>query len=214
MNLKYFRSSRAVQFEAVEVPKFPNFRQRTCHRAGSGSTLGAHMVLARREFLHLVAGAATVPALSSSASAQACRARPVRTMVGFPPQPTGNLMLKCYLQGWAEANSAKILAATAPGYRFRDPFVGSFFHSTLHEYFDLLQDRLSRAGIIRRTDVVFFLSGPVDRPAHARKLQLWREAPAVGLCGVSEIEFGQQGVIAESVAYDLNLASDTLLHTL
>jgi hypothetical protein len=36
-------------------------------------------------------------------------------------------MLKCYLEGWAEANSAKILAATAPGYHFRDPFVGSYF---------------------------------------------------------------------------------------
>jgi hypothetical protein len=31
----------------------------------------------------------------------------------------------------------------------------------LHEYFDLLQDRLSRAGAIRRTDIAFFLRGPM-----------------------------------------------------
>ena len=171
------------------------------------------MDLARREFLHLVAGAATLPALSSSASAQAYPTRPAR-ISDFPPEHIGNLLLKCYLEGWAEANSAKIFAATAPGYHFRDPFVGSFFHSTLHEYFELLRDRLSRAGTIGRTDVVFFLSGPMDRLAHAGKLQFWREAPRVGLSGVSEIEFGRQGVIAESVAYDLNLASDTLLRAL
>jgi hypothetical protein len=47
-----------------------------------------------------------------------------------------------YLEGWAEANLGKILDATAPKYRFRDPFVGSFTRRRLHEYFDLLQDRL------------------------------------------------------------------------
>jgi hypothetical protein len=172
------------------------------------------MDLARREFLHLVAGAATLSAFSSSPSAQGYPARPVAIVVGFPREPIGSLLLKCYLEGWAEANSAKILAATVPGYQFRDPFVGSFFRSTLHEYFDLLQDRLSRAGMIRRADVVFFLSGPVDRPAHAGKLQLWREAPRVGLSGVSEIEFGWQGVVVERVAYDLNLASNALLRAL
>jgi hypothetical protein len=138
----------------------------------------------------------------------------VGIVIGFRQEPIGNLLLKCYLEGWAEANSAKILAATAPPYHFRDPFVGSFFRSTLHEYFDLLQDRLSRAGTIRRTDVAFFLSGPVDRPAHAGKLKLWREAPRVGLSGVSEIEFGLQGIVVENVAYNLNLASNTLLRAL
>src|SRR5215831_10517606 len=51
-----------------------------------------------------------------------------------------------------EANPDKILDATAPGYRFRDPFVGSFSRRSLHEYFALLQDRLLRAGTIRRPD--------------------------------------------------------------
>jgi hypothetical protein len=128
----------------------------------------------------------------------------------FDPRPIGNSMLKCYLEGWAEANSAKILAATAPGYHFRDPFVGSFFRPTLHEYFDLLQDRLSRAGVMRLADVAFFLNGPMGRPSEGGGLQFWREAPRIGLTGVTEIEVREQGVIAERVVYDLNLASDTL----
>ena len=130
------------------------------------------------------------------------------------PRPIGILSLKCYLEGWADANSATIVAATAPDYHFHDPFVGSFSHSTMHEYFDLLQDRLSRAGMIRRTDVAFFLSGPVTRLAYAGKFQLWREAPRVGLSGVSEIELGPLGVITETVAYDPNLASETLRRNL
>jgi hypothetical protein len=115
-----------------------------------------------------------------------------------------------YLEGWAEANLGKILDATAPEYRFQDPFVGSFSRRALHEYFDLLQDRLSRAGAIRRPDIAFFLRGPMDWPSHLPGVQFWREAPRIGLTGVTQIEVGERGVIAESVAYDANLASDML----
>jgi hypothetical protein len=76
-----------------------------------------------------------------------------------------------YLEGWAEANPAKILAATAPDFCFYDPLVGSFVRRTMHEYFEILQDKLS---------------------------------------GISAIKLGRRGLIAESVAYDLNLASDVL----
>jgi hypothetical protein len=41
-------------------------------------------------------------------------------------KPSLTSPLDCYGEGWAEANLGKILDATAPGYRFRDPFVGSF----------------------------------------------------------------------------------------
>jgi hypothetical protein len=119
-------------------------------------------------------------------------------------------LLDCYLEGWAEADSAKIRAATAPGFRFYDPLVGTFLNRTIHEYFDLLQDRLSGAGIIRRPDVAFFLRGPMDQRSRAGELPFWREAPRIGLTGVSEIKLGERGIIAESVAYDPNLASDTL----
>jgi hypothetical protein len=128
----------------------------------------------------------------------------------FDRRAIGNSALDRYLEAWAEADAAKLVAATAPGYRFCDPFVGTFSRRTVHEYFDLLQHGLSRAGVIRRPDVAFFLRGPMDRRSPAGGLQFWREAPRIGLTGVSEIEVGPRGVIAESVAYDLNLASDTL----
>jgi len=43
------------------------------------------MKLLRRQFLHLAAGAAAVPALSDTVAAQAWPARPVRLIVPFPP---------------------------------------------------------------------------------------------------------------------------------
>jgi hypothetical protein len=123
-------------------------------------------------------------------------------------------LLDRYRKGWTEANPDQILDATAPGYRFRDPFVGSFSRRSLHEYFDLLQDRLSRAGAIRRSDIAFFLRGPIERRSCPSELRFWREAPRIGLTGVTQIEVGERGVIAEVVAYDLNLASDMLCRTL
>jgi hypothetical protein len=119
-------------------------------------------------------------------------------------------LLDCYLEGWAEANSAKILAATGPDFRFHDPLVGTFVRRTIREYFELLQDKLAGAGVIRRPDVAFFLCGPTDQRSRAGELSFWREAPRIGLTGVSTIKLGTRGIIAERVAYDLNLASDAL----
>ena len=121
-------------------------------------------------------------------------------------------LLDRYIGGWAETDLEKILKATAPSYRFTDPFVGSFDARSLHKYFDLVQDRLSCTGAISRRELVFFLQGPMKlRSPH--ELQFWREAPRIGLTGVAEIEIGEQGVLAERVAYDLNLASDMLCRT-
>jgi hypothetical protein len=121
-----------------------------------------------------------------------------------------NSLLVRYLEGWAEVNPAKILAATVPGYRFCDPLVGTFFRRTVREYFDLLQDRLSSGGEVRQAEVAIFLHGPIDTLSRGDELQFWREAPRVGLTGISKIKIGSRGVIADSVAYDLNLASDIL----
>ena len=119
-----------------------------------------------------------------------------------------DLLLDCYREGWAEANLAKILAATAPRYRFHDPLVGSFSRWSLHEYFDRIQDRLCRSGTIHLEDMAFFLRGPMGvRP---NGLQFWREAPRIGLTGVAQVEIEELGISAESVGYDLNLASDLL----
>jgi hypothetical protein len=46
---------------------------------------GHTMKLPRRQFLHVAAGAAAVPAVSRFASAQAYPTRPIRLVVPFPP---------------------------------------------------------------------------------------------------------------------------------
>jgi hypothetical protein len=114
-----------------------------------------------------------------------------------------------YIEGWAQSDLERILEATAPSYRFTDPFVGSFDARSLHKYFYLVQNRLSRMGPIGRRELAFFLRGPIKLRSH-KELQFWREAPRIGLTGVAEIEIGERGVVAERVAYDLNLASDML----
>ena len=121
--------------------------------------------------------------------------------------------LNRYIEGWVQIDLEKILDATAPSYRFTDPFVGSFDGRSLHKYFDLLQDRLSCTGAISRRELAFFLQGPMQLRSH-KELQFWREAPRIGLTGVTEIEIGERGVAAERVAYDLNLASDILCRAL
>jgi hypothetical protein len=118
--------------------------------------------------------------------------------------------LERYREGWAATDVAEIIAATASGYSFCDPLVGSFSQRSLHAYFRVLRDRLSRGGAIRRADTAFFLRGPMDAPSPAGEFQFWREAPMIGLTGISKIKIGDQGVIADCVAYDLNLATELL----
>ena len=101
-----------------------------------------------------------------------------------------------YIEGWAEADVGKILDGTAPSYRFTDPFVGSFSGRSLYEYFDLLQDRFSRGGR-SAASILFFPVRSRERRSHVKGLQFWREAPRLGLTGVSEIEIAEGGVIAE-----------------
>jgi hypothetical protein len=123
-------------------------------------------------------------------------------------EAVGRSLLDCYVEGWAEADFVKILAATAPDYRLHDPYVGSFSRWSLHEYFDCVCAGLSRMGTVSRADMAFVLRGPVD--SRAEGLEFWREAPRIGLTGISRIEVGEHGVICDRVAYDLNLASDLL----
>jgi tripartite-type tricarboxylate transporter receptor subunit TctC len=52
------------------------------------------MKLPRRTFLHLAAGAATLPALSRNARAQAYPARPVRLLSGFAASGTNDLLAR------------------------------------------------------------------------------------------------------------------------
>jgi hypothetical protein len=123
---------------------------------------------------------------------------------------TWSHLLDRYLEGWAEANPTKIFAATAHGYRFDDPVVGRFSRWSIPLYFERLQERVARAGESAARDLAFFIHGPVDGPPRRGRLTFFREAPRLGLTGVTLITISERGVIAEAVAYDLNLALDVL----
>jgi len=115
-----------------------------------------------------------------------------------------------YLEGWAKLDLEEIVDATAAGYCFRDPLFGTFSRRFLPEYFDVLMHGCSRSGAIKRRDIAFELRGPMEGLSHLGGIWFWREAPRIGLTGVTQIKVGEQGVIGESVAYDANLASDML----
>lgn len=119
-------------------------------------------------------------------------------------------LLDRYLEGWAEANPAKIFAATAHGYRFDDPFVGRFSRWSIPAYFERVRARFARAGASEERDFAFSIQGPMDGLSRRSRLTFFREAPRLGLSGITLITIGEHGVIAEAVAYDLNLALDVL----
>ena len=60
------------------------------------------MKLPRREFLHLAAGAAALPAVSRVARAQAYPTRPVRLIVGFGPGGVSDILSRLMGQWLSE----------------------------------------------------------------------------------------------------------------
>jgi hypothetical protein len=115
-----------------------------------------------------------------------------------------------YLDGWAEVNPGKILAATAHEYRFNDPLVGLFSRWSFPAYFECLQARFACTGMVAAQDLAFFVRGPMGESPRFGRLTFFREAPLLGLTGVTFITIGERGVIAETVGYDLNPALDVL----
>ena len=73
------------------------------------------MKLPRRQFLHLAAGAAALPAVSRIARAQPYPARPVRIVVGFAAGGTGDLLTRVIGQWLSERLGQPIIIDNRPG---------------------------------------------------------------------------------------------------
>jgi hypothetical protein len=118
-------------------------------------------------------------------------------------------VLALYIAGWSEADPHKIADATASSeYVLEDALVGKFSSHTLAKYFEILRSRFGTTAPTTQKDLAFELRGPMDGPSDEPIRQYWREAPRLGLTGVTWITVTPRGVAAESVAYDLNLACE------
>src|SRR5204863_502780 len=73
------------------------------------------MKLPRRQFLHLAAGAAALPALSQFASAQAYPTRPVRLVVGYPPAGGSDIYARLMGQWLSERLRQPFIIENRPG---------------------------------------------------------------------------------------------------
>src|SRR5215467_5911035 len=73
------------------------------------------MKLPRRNFLHLAAGAAAVPAVSRFAWAQAYPSRPVRNLVGFAPGGGADIMARLMGQWLSERLGQQFIIENRPG---------------------------------------------------------------------------------------------------
>src|SRR5947209_18508573 len=73
------------------------------------------MKLPRRQFLHLAAGAAALPAISRIAAAQAYPARPVRIIVGFAPAGGTDIMARLIGPWLSERLGQQFVIENRPG---------------------------------------------------------------------------------------------------
>ena len=73
------------------------------------------MKIPRRTFLHLAAGAGTLPTISRFASAQSYPARPVRIIVGFPAGGTTDIGARLIAQWLSEQLGQQFIVENRPG---------------------------------------------------------------------------------------------------
>ena len=77
------------------------------------------MKLPRRKFLHLAAGAAALPIVSRTASAQTYPTRPVRIVVGFAPGGTGDITARLMGRWLSERLGQPFVIENRPGAGFQ-----------------------------------------------------------------------------------------------
>jgi tripartite-type tricarboxylate transporter receptor subunit TctC len=73
------------------------------------------MKLPRRQFLHLAAGAAALPAVSRVARAQTYPTRPVRIIVGFPAGGSGDILTRLMGQWLSDRLGQQFIIENRPG---------------------------------------------------------------------------------------------------
>jgi tripartite-type tricarboxylate transporter receptor subunit TctC len=73
------------------------------------------MKLPRRQFLHLAAGAAALPAASRFARAQTYPTRPVRWIIGFAAGSTGDILARLLGQWLSERLGQPFVIENRPG---------------------------------------------------------------------------------------------------
>jgi tripartite-type tricarboxylate transporter receptor subunit TctC len=126
------------------------------------------MKLPRRNFLHLVVGAAALPTLSRVAWTESYASRPVRFVVGFAPGGGGDLATRLMAQWLSErlgqqfvvenrvgasSNPAteQVVRSSADGYTLIQLNVANAINATLYEKqlsFDVLRDLVPVASFI------------------------------------------------------------------
>jgi tripartite-type tricarboxylate transporter receptor subunit TctC len=131
------------------------------------------MKLPRRQFLHLAAGAAALPATSRIARAQAYPARPVRVIVPFAPAGTTDILARLIGQWLSERlgqqfvienrpgastiiGTEAVVRAPADGYTLLLATPSSAINATLFEKlsYNFLRDIAPLAGIMRVPNVM------------------------------------------------------------
>jgi tripartite-type tricarboxylate transporter receptor subunit TctC len=131
------------------------------------------MNLPRRNFLHLLAGAAALPALSRFARAQAYPSRPVRIVVGFAPGGANDILARLIGQwlserlgqpfvienrpgGGSNIATEAVVRAAPDGYTLLLVGPPQAINATLYEKlnFNFLRDIAPVAGIIRAPNVM------------------------------------------------------------